>query len=123
MISQNAIVYVGTCMPSLSKAFVCWCLFRFFDRQIGAIYVMAPIQAITLGIISLVVEKPWISIPKSDLFSNSVSTSHTIGIMVIGAVLAFAMVIAEFSLIQATSAVTFTVRRPAFFFFLSFLCA
>jgi len=66
-------------------------------------------MGVILGIISLVFERLWDTLPPSPYFSSFYHGVATAGILAVGGVIAFCMVWAEFTLIANTSALTFMV--------------
>lgn len=70
---------------------------------------LTPIMSITLMILSLAVEKLWITLPTSPYFDGLGHIFLTILIIFIGGLIAFSMVWAEYMLIANTSALTFMV--------------
>ena len=73
------------------------------------LYQLTPVMGITLLLISLVHERLWATLPASPYFENAWHTTLSAAIMFFGGLIAFAMVLAEFTLIANTSALTFMV--------------
>lgn len=70
---------------------------------------LTPIMGITLLITSLCTEHLWKTLPDSTYFSSGWNTCLTLFILLGGGVIALCMVLAEFTLIANTSALTFMV--------------
>ena len=66
-------------------------------------------MAITVGFMSLLVERLWVVIPVSPYFSSLASLSITVACVLLGGLIAFLMVWVEFTVIAETSALTFMV--------------
>lgn len=64
-------------------------------------------MAVTVFIMSLIVENLWTVIPASPYFSSLASLGMTAGIMLFGGVIAFLMVWVEFKVIQVRHQLTF----------------
>ncbi len=69
---------------------------------------LTPVASITVGLLSLVVEKPW-TLPQSPYFQDMMNTAVSFGLMSMGGVIAFLMVWAEFQVISFTSALTLMI--------------
>ena len=76
---------------------------------VDVIYHLTPIMGLTLGIISLIFERLWFTLPNSPYFSTLWGCFVTFAILGFGGIIAFSMVWAEFMLIANTSALTFMV--------------
>lgn len=70
---------------------------------------LTPIMSLTLGLVSLGVERLWVVLPDSPYFASPWHCLLTLLIMAAGGLIAFFMVWAEFALISNTSALTFMV--------------
>lgn len=70
---------------------------------------LTPIMGLTLLLLSLAHERLWVRLPASPYFASFWMVLATLGIIAAGALIAFAMVVAEFALIANTSALTFMV--------------
>ena len=66
-----------------------------FDNPAATIYWLAPSMAITLGILSAILEN-WPSILRSDFFQNTLVLSETVFYLAAPGVVAFCMVWSEF---------------------------
>jgi solute carrier family 35 protein C2 len=66
-------------------------------------------MGLTLLILSLAHERLWERLPASPYFANAWMVLLSLAIIFAGALIAFAMVVAEFALIANTSALTFMV--------------
>lgn len=66
-----------------------------FDNPAATIYWLAPSMAITLGILSVILEN-WPSILRSDFFRNALVSSETVFYLAAPGVVAFCMVLSEF---------------------------
>jgi solute carrier family 35 protein C2 len=66
-------------------------------------------MGLTLLILSLAHERLWVRLPASPYFANAWMVLLSLAIIFAGALIAFAMVVAEFALIANTSALTFMV--------------
>ena len=71
---------------------------------IATMRVLSPSMFISMLVISIVVERPWTMLGKG-LIDDPAEILHTVGIGLLGAVLAIAMVLCEFSLIMRASAI------------------
>ena len=69
----------------------------------------AAVMSITVLIMSLVVERLWVVLPRSPYFDSASSLAVTSGLMLFGGLIAFTMVWVEFTVIAETSALTFMV--------------
>ena len=70
---------------------------------------LTPVMSLTLLILSLAVERLWTTLPSSPYFQGAWHTFVTFIIILIGGIIAFSMVWAEYMLIANTSALTFMV--------------
>eukprot|EP00195_Chlamydomonas_chlamydogama_P011097 CAMPEP_0202891508 /NCGR_PEP_ID=MMETSP1392-20130828/1552_1 /ASSEMBLY_ACC=CAM_ASM_000868 /TAXON_ID=225041 /ORGANISM="Chlamydomonas chlamydogama, Strain SAG 11-48b" /LENGTH=439 /DNA_ID=CAMNT_0049575287 /DNA_START=181 /DNA_END=1500 /DNA_ORIENTATION=- len=70
---------------------------------------LTPVMSVTVLVVSLAVEKLWVVLPASPYFHGLSHVCITLGLMFLGALLAFLMVWAEYQVIQETSALTFMV--------------
>ncbi|KAK9813893.1 hypothetical protein WJX73_003560 [Symbiochloris irregularis] len=70
---------------------------------------LTPVMSITVLIMSLVVERLWVVLPRSPYFDTAGDLAVTSGLMLFGGVIAFTMVWVEFTVIAETSALTFMV--------------
>lgn len=78
----------------------------------GPVHVLAaltPVMALTVGAVSLAAERLWVALPGSPYFDSAPSALLTLALVAGGALIAFAMVWVEFTVIKATSALTFMV--------------
>ena len=66
-------------------------------------------MALVVGFLSLIAEELWLVLPASPYFSSISSFCVIVSCIFFGGAIAFAMVWAEFSVIQETSALTFMV--------------
>jgi solute carrier family 35 protein C2 len=66
-------------------------------------------MGLTLLVLSLAHERLWERLPASPYFANAWMVLLSLAIIFAGALIAFAMVVAEFALIANTSALTFMV--------------
>ena len=66
-------------------------------------------MAITVGVMSLFIERLWEVVPGSPYFDSAASLATTAAIILFGGVIAFLMVWTEFTVISETSALTFMV--------------
>ncbi|CAI5490719.1 unnamed protein product [Closterium sp. Naga37s-1] len=69
---------------------------------------LAPVMALVCGVFSLLHE-PWSALTSSPYFDTWQHTLWSFAIMLVGGILAFCMIMAEFLLVLETSAVTFSV--------------
>ncbi|CAI5523635.1 unnamed protein product [Closterium sp. Naga37s-1] len=69
---------------------------------------LAPVMALVCGVFSLLHE-PWSALTSSPYFDTWQHTLRSLAIMLVGGILAFCMIMAEFVLVLETSAVTFSV--------------
>ncbi|CAI5464823.1 unnamed protein product [Closterium sp. Yama58-4] len=69
---------------------------------------LAPVMALVCGIFSLLHE-PWSALTSSPYFDTWPHALWSLAIMLVGGILAFCMIMAEFLLVLETSAVTFSV--------------
>ncbi|CAI5963686.1 unnamed protein product [Closterium sp. NIES-64] len=69
---------------------------------------LAPVMALVCGVFSLLHE-PWSTLTSSPYFDTWQHTLWSFAIMLVGGILAFCMIMAEFLLVLETSAVTFSV--------------
>ena len=76
---------------------------------VEVLYQLTPIMGITLLLLSLAHERLWATLPGSPYFEGVWHTLLTGAITLAGGVIAFLMVLAEFTLIANTSALTFMV--------------
>ena len=74
-----------------------------------AICQLTPVMGLTMVALSLAHERLWATLPGSPYFQTLDDGALSLGIVLVGAVLAFSMVWAEFQLISNTSALTFMV--------------
>jgi len=70
---------------------------------------LTPVMSLTVLVCSLVLETLWNRLPGSPWFQDMGTTLMTIGVIKVGAVIAVAMVTAEFRVIQETDALTLMV--------------
>ena len=70
---------------------------------------VTPVMAVTSGTLSLLFEPVWSAVHTSIYFASLLNVGITALLVVLSAVLAFAMVWTEFALIATTSALTFMV--------------
>jgi len=70
---------------------------------------MAPLMSSVVLFFSLILERPWELVGKSEYFSSFGDFMLTTGFILFSGAVAFLMVLAEFVLVAETSAVTFTV--------------
>ena len=66
-------------------------------------------MSITVLIMSLIVERLWVVLPRSPYFDSTSALAVTAGLMLWGGLIAFTMVWVEFTVIAETSALTFMV--------------
>ncbi len=66
-------------------------------------------MSLTVGLMSLFVERLWAVIPTSPYFDSTRALALTAGLMLCGGLIAFLMVWVEFTVISETSALTFMV--------------
>ena len=66
-------------------------------------------MSITVLIMSLIVERLWVVLPRSPYFDSATALAVTAGLMLWGGLIAFTMVWVEFTVIAETSALTFMV--------------
>lgn len=69
----------------------------------------AAVMSITVLTMSLIVERLWVVLPPSPYLDNVSVVLVTTGLMLFGGLIAFAMVVVEFTVIAETSALTFMV--------------
>lgn len=80
------------------------------DNPFATLQYMLPVMTVSLGTVSLIVERPWATVPGSEhFFDSSAHASRTVCLVLISAVMAFFMTSVEFKLIKNTSAVMFSV--------------
>lgn len=66
-------------------------------------------MSLTVGVMSLLVERLWTVLPVSPYFDSLSALTLTGGLMLCGGLIAFLMVWVEFTVISETSALTFMV--------------
>ena len=66
-------------------------------------------MSLTVGVMSLLVERLWAVLPVSPYFDSLPALTLTGGLMLCGGLIAFLMVWVEFTVISETSALTFMV--------------
>jgi solute carrier family 35 protein C2 len=76
---------------------------------VEVLFQLTPVMGITLLLLSLGHERLWERLPASPYFASAGMTLLSLLIIFAGAIIAFAMVVAEFALIANTSALTFMV--------------
>lgn len=76
---------------------------------VQVLYHLTPVMSVTVLVMSLLVERLWVVLPKSPYFASLDSLVLTFFIMLFGGFIAFFMVWTEFKVIQETSALTFMV--------------
>ncbi|KAK9819261.1 hypothetical protein WJX81_007119 [Elliptochloris bilobata] len=70
---------------------------------------LMPVMSVTVGVMSLLVERLWAVMPGSPYFDSAAALALTGGLMLFGGLIAFLMVWVEFTVINETSALTFMV--------------
>ncbi|ORZ15894.1 triose-phosphate transporter family-domain-containing protein [Absidia repens] len=79
------------------------------NSPIATLYYLSPIMFVTMLFLSFVVEHPLDQFRQSEHFDNPYHVVESFGLMAIGGLLAFAMLLAEFALIKSTNTVTLSV--------------
>ncbi|KAF9070851.1 triose-phosphate transporter family-domain-containing protein [Rhodocollybia butyracea] len=83
-----------------------------FSNPASTIFLLSPIMAITLCVLSLVIES-WSSLFASEYFSGLTRTIKTVSLLIAPGVLAFCMVLSEFYIIQRAGVVPMSIAGIA----------
>ncbi|KAI8344585.1 triose-phosphate transporter family-domain-containing protein [Chlamydoabsidia padenii] len=79
------------------------------NGPIATLYYLSPIMFVTMLFLSFLVEHPIDQFRQSEHFDNPYHILESFGLMAIGGLLAFAMLLAELALIKSTNTVTLSV--------------
>ncbi|CAG8813638.1 28643_t:CDS:2, partial [Racocetra persica] len=79
------------------------------NHPIATLYYISPVMFILMVILSLIFENPFHEFGHSKHFKDAETILKTLGLMLIGGILAFCMTMSEFALIKNTSTVTLSV--------------
>ncbi|CAG8561398.1 5636_t:CDS:2 [Cetraspora pellucida] len=79
------------------------------NNPIATLYYISPVMFIMMTILSLIFERPYNEFGHSKHFKDFETFLKTLGLMLIGGILAFCMTMSEFALIKNTSTVTLSV--------------
>jgi len=82
------------------------------DSPASAIYWLAPVMGITIGLISFVLDS-WLSLLGSKFFESTTASLRTLFFLILPGTLAFAMVMSEYTIIQRTGVVPMSIAGIA----------
>ncbi|KAI0033450.1 triose-phosphate transporter family-domain-containing protein [Vararia minispora EC-137] len=82
------------------------------DSPVATIFWLAPVMGVTVGIVSLVLDS-WLSLIRSPFFDGVGTSFRTIFFLVVPGILAFAMVLSEYSIIQRAGVVPMSIAGIA----------
>ncbi|GBF93418.1 sugar phosphate phosphate translocator [Raphidocelis subcapitata] len=80
-----------------------------FGGPLEVLRALTPVMSLTTLALSLATERLWETLPRSGYFSDAEGLAVTALLILVGAVIAFAMVLAEYEVIKQTSALTFMI--------------
>ncbi|KZV71146.1 TPT-domain-containing protein [Peniophora sp. CONT] len=82
------------------------------DSPAATIYWLAPVMGITIGVISLILDS-WSSLIGSEFFNGAGATFRTLFLLTLPGVVAFAMVMSEYTIIQRTGVIPLSIAGIA----------
>mmetsp|Transcript_1331 Transcript_1331/g.4614 ORF Transcript_1331/g.4614 Transcript_1331/m.4614 type:complete len:435 (-) Transcript_1331:75-1379(-) len=79
------------------------------DDPITLVYAVMPQMSVFLFVLSLIFERPWVTLPESPYFASGLSILVTLILVSVGSVLAFGLVNIEYKIVKEFSALTLSI--------------